>query len=265
MKALVILPTYKERETLPVVVGKILEQGLFDVLVIDDNSPDGTAEVAKGLVEGNLKVNLIERPAKLGLGTAYVTGFTWGLERDYDCFIEMDADLSHNPHDLPRLLGEIEKGNDLVIGSRYVRGKISVVGWEFRRLLMSKFGNFYASRILSLPLTDITSGFRAFSRNALKSVDLAAIHSEGYAFQIEMAHLVFRAWLSVKEIPIIFTERRKGTSKMSRKIIREAVWLPWRLRLKQLVNSIKRFFNFKGVAMEATRTGGADGRKKPKP
>jgi dolichol-phosphate mannosyltransferase len=265
MKALVILPTYKERETLPVVIERIMHHGLFDVLVIDDNSPDGTAEVARGLVKANLRVNLIERPAKLGLGTAYVTGFKWGLERDYDCFIEMDSDMSHNPLDLPRFLGEIENGYDLVIGSRYMRGKISVVGWDFRRLLMSKFGNYYATKILEVHLTDITSGFRAFSRKTLRSVDLEGIHSEGYSFQIEMAYLVLQAGLRVKEIPIIFTERQRGDSKMSKRIIREAVWLPWRLRAKHLGRSIAPFSIFKGVTLETTATGEADDQKKSKP
>lgn len=265
MKALVILPTYNERETLPVVIENIMHQGPFDVLVIDDNSPDGTAEVARGLVKSNLRVNLMERPAKLGLGTAYVAGFKWGLERDYDCFIEMDSDMSHNPLDLPRFLREMENGNDLVIGSRYIRGKISVVGWDFRRLLMSKFGNFYATRILRVHLTDVTSGFRAFSRRALRGVDLQSIHSEGYSFQIEMAYLVMKAGLKVKEIPIIFTERQRGDSKMSKKIIREAVWLPWKLRARHLGNSIAPFSNFKGVTLEATDTGEADDQKKPKP
>jgi dolichol-phosphate mannosyltransferase len=265
VKALVILPTYNEKETLPVVIEKIMHQGPFDVLVIDDNSPDGTAEAAMQMVRSNLRVNLMERPAKLGLGTAYVAGFKWGLQRDYDCFIEMDADMSHNPLDLPRFLREIENGNDLVIGSRYVRGKISVVGWEFRRLLMSKFGNYYATRILRVPLTDVTSGFRAFSRRALRSVDLEGIHSEGYSFQIEMAYLVMRAGLKVREIPIIFTERQRGDSKMSRKIIREAVWLPWKLRAQHLGNYISPSSNFKRVALEATETGEADDRKKPKP
>jgi dolichol-phosphate mannosyltransferase len=146
----------------------------------------------------------------------------------------MDSDLSHNALDLPRFVEEIKKGSDLVIGSRYMHGKISVVGWDFKRLLLSRFGNFYASTILGTNLSDMTSGFRAFSRKALETINLEGITSGGYAFQIEMAYLVLKAGLEVKEIPIIFTERYKGTSKMSKKIIREAVWLPWRLKLREL-------------------------------
>jgi dolichol-phosphate mannosyltransferase len=231
MKTLVIMPTYNEKDNLPVVIGRVLEQKAFDILVVDDNSSDGTKEIARELAEREERVDLIERPAKLGLGTAYITGFKWGMERGYDCFVEMDSDLSHNPVDLPRFTAEVEKGSGLVIGSRYIGGKISVVGWEFKRLLLSRFGNFYASRILSVPLTDMTSGFRAYSRAALNALDLDGIHSEGYAFQIEMAYRLRYQGIPVTEIPIVFTERIKGVSKMSREIVREAVWLPWRLRL----------------------------------
>lgn len=240
MNTLVILPTYNERETLPRVMSKILELEGFDILVVDDNSRDGTGEVAAEWAARDARVHLLRRPAKLGLGTAYTTGFRWGLERNYDCMVEMDSDLSHDPADLTRLAAEIQKGCGLVIGSRYIGGKISVVGWDFHRLLLSRFGNFYASRILRVPLTDLTGGFRAFGRKALERIDLERIHSEGYAFQIEMAYYVWRSGLGVREIPIIFTERERGSSKMSKKIIREAVWLPWRLRFNNLVHSLKR-------------------------
>ena len=242
MKALVILPTYNELETLPLVLEKILCHHGIDVLVVDDNSPDGTGRLAREWAEKDSRVNLLERPGKLGLGTAYVAGFKWGLERDYDSFIEMDSDLSHNPDDLPRFLEEISKGGDLVLGSRYVRGTISVVGWDFHRLLLSKFGNFYASKILSMPLTDITGGFRAYSRKALKHINLNMIHSEGYSFQIEMAYLAWHAGLAVKEISIIFTERARGGSKMSGNIITEAVKLPWKLKARELWSGVKGLF-----------------------
>jgi len=238
LKPLVILPTYNERETLPVLLIKILGQEIFDILIIDDNSTDGTKEIARTWKEKDPRVNLIERPGKLGLGTAYIDGFKWALKRNYDCMIEMDSDLSHNPNDLPRFLFEIEKGTDLVIGSRYLWGTISVVGWDFRRLLLSRFGNFYASTILGIKVSDMTSGYRAYSRQALEGIDLDSVRSEGYAFQIEMAYHIKMAGFSIKEIPIVFHERAQGQSKMSKSIVREALWLPWRLRLREVKNLI---------------------------
>jgi dolichol-phosphate mannosyltransferase len=235
MKTLVVLPTYNEKDNLPVVIIKVLDQEGFDVLVVDDNSTDGTREVARQWVERDRRVNIIERPGKLGLGTAYIDGFKWGLQREYEYFMEMDSDLSHNPLDLPRFIEKSRKGSDLVIGSRYIGGRISVVGWDFRRLLLSRFGNFYASFILRTPLSDMTSGFRAYGRAALEGLDLNNIRAEGYAFQIEMAYYIWRMGMKVTEIPIVFTERAKGQSKMSKKIVREAVWLPWKLKARELV------------------------------
>ena len=236
LKPLVILPTYNERDTLPVLIIKILGQEIFDILIVDDNSTDGTREIARNWADKDPRVSLIERPEKLGLGTAYRAGFRWGLERGgYDCFIEMDSDLSHNAGDLPRFLDEMEKsGAALVIGSRYLSGTISVVGWDFMRLLLSRFGNLYASTLLGIGISDMTSGFRAYSRKALESIDLDSVRSEGYAFQIEMTYHVSRAGLPMKEIPIIFHERSQGQSKMSKLIVREALRLPWRLRLVEL-------------------------------
>ncbi|MDA8086158.1 MAG: polyprenol monophosphomannose synthase [Nitrospiraceae bacterium] len=239
-RVLVILPTYMEKDTLPVVLTKVLTQEVADILVIDDNSPDGTAQIASDWASQSRRVHVMNRPGKLGLGTAYLAGFLWGLDRGYDCFIEMDSDMSHNPLDLPRFLDEIEKGADLVIGSRYMRNTISVVGWDFKRLILSKFGNFYASTILGMKLSDITSGYRAFSRRAFENMELGNIHSEGYAFQIEMAYMASRAGLKIMEVPIIFTERASGSSKMSKRIVREAIWLPWRLKLRKLINSFSR-------------------------
>jgi len=258
MKALVILPTYNERETLPKVIVKVLDLKGFDILVVDDNSPDGTGSLAREWAERDSRVNLIERPGKLGLGTAYVAGFKWGLEQGYDCCIEMDSDLSHNPDDLKRFVEEIAEGSDLVIGSRYLRGTISVVGWDFHRLLLSKFGNFYASRILNIPLTDLTAGFRAYSRKALENINLEAIRSEGYSFQIELTYLTWFAGLSVKEIPIIFTERARGGSKMSGNIITEAVKLPWKLKSRELWQRSKNFFLFKPSSTLAVRKRGSE-------
>lgn len=232
VKTLVILPTYNERENIEGILKRVHAHGMFDVLVVDDNSSDGTREAVRQWVQTHEEVNLLERSGKLGLGTAYIAGFKWGLERGYDCMMEMDSDFSHNPDEMPRFVAEIEAGADLVIGSRYIGGTISVVGWDFRRLLLSRFGNAYASTILSMPQTDLTSGYRAFSRKALQSIRLDEVHSEGYAFQIEMAYYVQCAGLRVVEIPIIFTERAEGSSKMSKSIVREAVRLPWKLRAR---------------------------------
>jgi len=235
---LVIIPTYNERKSLPVIIDSILKYDGFNILVVDDASPDGTARVVKEIMSEEKGVSLLERDGKLGLGTAYLTGFKWGLERGYNYFIEMDADGSHNPEALPWFIKEMEKGYDLVVGSRYINGTISVVGWDFKRLLLSKFGNLYASTILRLRLTDLTSGFRCYSRNALNAIDLDKVHSNGYSFQIEMAYLVTMAGFKVGEMPIIFYERNSGSSKMSKKIVREAVVLPWRLRVRNLINKI---------------------------
>ena len=240
MKALVVIPTYNEKKSLQGIINSILKCDEFDMLVVDDASPDGTADVVKGIMSFEKRVFLIERPGKLGLGTAYVTGFKWGLDRDYDYFIEMDADGSHNPDTLPWFTKEMKKGYDLVIGSRYINGKISVVGWDFHRLLLSKFGNMYAAKLLRLNLTDLTSGFRCYSRKSLKVMDLDNVHSNGYAFQIEMAYLVAKTGLMIGEMPIIFYERNSGASKMSKKIVREAIILPWRLMAREIMCLIYR-------------------------
>lgn len=236
-KILVVIPTYNERDTLPIVVDKVLTHAGFDVLVVDDGSPDGTAELVRSMTAYGKRVFLVERSGKLGLGTAYVAGFKWGLEQGYNYFIEMDADQSHDPDALPSFLDQMEKGRDLVVGSRYLNATISVVGWDFKRLILSKSGNYYASWILGLKLSDLTSGFRCYSRNALESINLDEIHSNGYAFQIEMAYRVSAAGCRVGEMPIIFYERESGISKMSKTIIREAVVLPWRLRLGRLFST----------------------------
>ena len=248
-KTLVIIPTYNERETLPIVVDAVLKHVGFDILVVDDGSPDGTAALVKGLMTGEKRVHLIQRPGKLGLGTAYIEGFRWGLQQGYDYFIEMDADNSHDPAVLPSFTAEMEKGYGLVIGSRYLNRTISVVGWDFKRLLLSKFGNSYASRILGVGLTDLTSGFRCYSRRAIESIDLDKIHSNGYAFQIEMAYRVAVAGYRLGELSIIFYERASGESKMSGGIIREAVLLPWRLRLGRLMRGDGRDmrYNFRTI------------------
>jgi len=235
-KSLVIIPTYNEKASISVVIHSVLRHEELDILIVDDASPDGTARVVREIMAVSNRVYLIERQGKYGLGTAYVTGFKWGLERGYEYFTEMDADGSHNPEALPWFLKEMEKGYDMIIGSRYLDGKISVIGWNFRRLLLSKFGNFYASRLLGLRLTDLTSGFRCYRRQALQAINLEKVYSNGYSFQIEMAYLIGEAGHQVGEMPITFYERSSGSSKMSKNIVREAVLLPWKLRLRKIKN-----------------------------
>jgi dolichol-phosphate mannosyltransferase len=238
--ALVIMPTYNERAGIASVINAVMKHSGFDMLIVEDASPDGTAAVVREIMQKEVRVSLLERSGKLGLGTAYVEGFIWGLQRGYDYFIEMDADGSHHAGALPWFIEEMKKGYDLVIGSRYMNKAISVVGWDFRRLLLSKFGNYYASSILGLRLSDMTSGFRCYSRKALESINLDGIHSRGYSFQIEMAYLVAASGLKVSEMPIIFYERRSGLSKMSKQIFREAVIMPWKLRLRRLAGLLEK-------------------------
>ncbi len=232
MKALVVLPTYNEADNIDKVLERTLQHPFVDVLVVDDNSQDGTQERVLRWMEKTSRVNLLKRHTKLGLGTAYVEGFKWGLERDYELFFEMDADLSHDPLDIPRFVEKAEEGCHLVIGSRYTKGTISVVGWDFKRLLISKFANFYATTILGVSqFTDITSGYRCYKREVLEKIDLKGIKSNGYAFQIEMFYKTYKLGFRVCEIPIIFYERNSGSSKMNKKIALEAAIMVWRLRL----------------------------------
>ena len=238
MKALLIIPTYNEIANIKNIITASLSQSpdLY-ILVIDDNSPDGTAKAVKEMMENEPHINLIERPQKMGLGSAYVQGFKYALNNDYDYVLEMDADFSHNPADIPRLL-EAAKKYDVVIGSRYCQG-VNIINWPFRRLLISYFASKYVRIITGMPIKDPTSGFKCFRRRVLEAIDLDSILSDGYAFQIEMN---FRAWVkgfTIYEIPIVFTERRDGVSKMSRQIVWEAAWMVWRLQIMKLLGKIK--------------------------
>ena len=230
-RALVIVPTYNERENIARLVETVLAQDpRLEVLVVDDGSPDGTAEIVDGLTTQTPRVHIHRRPRKMGLGTAYVAGFRWALERGYDCVFEMDADFSHDPGHLPQFLRAIE-GADLVLGSRYRQGKVTVVNWPIGRLILSYFANVYARAVTGLPVWDATGGFKCFRRHVLAAIELGEVRSNGYAFQIEMS---FRAWkqgFEIVEIPIVFVDRTEGQSKMSGAIVREAVWMVWRLRL----------------------------------
>lgn len=234
-KTLVITPTYNEAVNIPNLIPKVLRQSKdIEILIIDDNSPDGTATIVKSLQRRNRRVHLIERSHKMGLGTAYVTGFKFAIEKKFDYVFEMDADFSHNPKELPNFLTKIQEC-DLVIGSRYVRG-ISVVYWPFRRLLLSYFANLYTRVITGMPVKDATSGFKCYRRAVLESIDLDSLYSNGYAFQIETNFIAWKKGFRLSEIPIIFVDRDKGVSKMSKNIVYEAAFMVWKLKLRSLLN-----------------------------
>ena len=229
-RVLVIVPTYNERRNVARLVDSVLAQDpRIDMLVVDDGSPDGTGALVDEIAAVNSRVHAIHRARKLGLGTAYLAGFRWALERDYEFVFEMDADFSHDPAHLPQFL-EAARDADLVLGSRYRHGKVTVVNWPISRLILSYSANLYARAVTGLPLFDSTGGFKCFRRRVLEAIDLAAVRSNGYAFQIEMS---FRAWqkgFRIVELPIVFTDRTEGESKMNKGIVREAVWMVWRLR-----------------------------------
>jgi dolichol-phosphate mannosyltransferase len=228
-KTLVIIPTYNEIENLPKLLAKMEELGLpVDVLVVDDGSPDGTGSWVESQLQSRKHLHLIKRPGKQGLGSAYVAGFRFAIEKGYDFVFEMDADFSHDPAHVPVFLQEIET-NDLVIGSRYING-ISVVNWPMSRLLLSYFANMYARVITGLPLQDATGGYKCFRVAALKTLDFGKIHAGGYSFQIEVNYKLWKKGFRIREIPILFMDRTAGVSKMSGKIIKEALFLLIRLR-----------------------------------
>ena len=233
MKKLVIIPTYNERENIEAMIEKVmsLADG-FDLLVVDDGSPDGTAEVVESYRQAySGRIHLIRRAGKLGLGTAYLTGFEWGLKEGYDYLAEMDCDFSHNPNDLLRLYAAAREGSDVVVGSRYVQG-VNVINWPMSRLLMSYGASRYVRTITRMPVHDATAGFVCYSRRALQTIDLDAVRMKGYGFQIEMKYSAWRLGMKVSEVSIIFVDRQEGTSKMSSGIFGEAFWgvlkLPFR-------------------------------------
>lgn len=231
-KSLIIIPTYNERENITLIIPQILSQhSALEVLVVDDGSPDGTAGLVKDMMATEPRIHILERAGKQGLGTAYVAGFRWALARDFECVFEMDADFSHNPADLVRFLEKIQDA-DLVLGSRYLHGRISVVNWDWKRLLLSYGANLYTRITTGLPIEDATGGFKCFRRKALEAIDLDTVRSDGYCFQIETTFKVWKKGLRVAEIPIVFTDRTRGSSKMSGGIISEAFFLVLRLRLR---------------------------------
>jgi len=237
-RALVIVPTFNEKFNIARLIPSILAQdSSLEVLVVDDGSPDGTGAIVDAIAANNPRVHIIHRASKLGLGTAYLAGFRWALARDYEYVLEMDADFSHDPVHLPQFLSAIEDA-DLVLGSRYQQGRVTVVNWPISRLILSYCANIYARAVTGLPVWDATGGFKCFRRSVLQAIDLDRVRSNGYAFQIEMS---FRAWkrnFRISEIPIVFVDRSEGTSKMSKSIVREAVWMVWRLRWWSLRGTI---------------------------
>jgi len=237
-RGLVVIPTYNEAGNLAALVEQVLAQDArLEILVVDDHSPDGTGQLAEALAQKQPRLHVLHREAKLGLGTAYITGFKWALERGYDFVFEMDADFSHDPAHLKDFLKAIADA-DLVLGSRYLGGKVTVVNWPIGRLVLSYCANIYARRITGLRIWDLTGGFKCFRRRVLEAIDLSQVRSNGYAFQIEMSVRAWRKGFTPKEIPIVFVDRTEGQSKMNRSIVREAVWMVPRLRLMTLFGRI---------------------------
>jgi dolichol-phosphate mannosyltransferase len=235
---LVIVPTYNEIENLPRKVPLILDQDeRIEILVVDDASPDGTGRLADEMAAENIRVKVLHREGKQGLGKAYLAGFAWGLERDYELLFEMDADISHPPDALPSIIYAAQT-HDVVVGSRYVDGRVTVSNWPMSRLLISYFGSLYARTITRMPIRDATGGFNCWHRRVLEAVQLDRVRSNGYAFQIELKYRAWRKGFSLKEVPILFTERDEGDSKMSKKIVREAVWRVWWLKIRDIFGKL---------------------------
>ena len=233
-RILVIIPTYNELSNLPRKIPLVLgEDPRIEVLVVDDASPDGTGDAADEMAKENARVHVLHREAKEGLGKAYLAGFAWALQRDFELILEMDADISHPTEALPSIISAAES-HDVVVGSRYVDGRVTVSNWPMSRLLVSYFGSLYARTITRMPIRDATGGFNCWHRRVLESVQLERVRSNGYAFQIELKYRAWRKGFSLTEVPILFTERDEGDSKMSKKIVREAVWRVWWLKISDI-------------------------------
>ncbi len=237
-KKIVIIPTYNERNNIAKLIPDIIElYPNMNILVVDDNSPDGTGDYVESLSQHDSRIHLIRREGKLGLGTAYAAGFKYALENGFEIIVQMDADYSHDPKVIADFLEKI-KDYDLVIGSRYVTG-VNVINWPMSRLLLSYFANVYTRVITGLPVKDATGGFKCFRRKVLESIDLGSIRSNGYAFQIEMTFKAYRKGFSIKEVPIVFVDRVEGKSKMSKKIVREAIFMVWKLRYRSMLGILR--------------------------
>ena len=237
-RALIIFPTYNEKDNIEKIVHAVLPlDPRINVLIVDDNSPDGTGDIADRLASKEAKVSVLHREKKEGLGKAYIAGFRWAIEQGFDFIFEMDADFSHGPEYLRDFLIEIQNA-DLVIGSRYITG-VNVINWPMSRLLLSYFANVYTRLITGLPLRDATGGFKCFRREVLERINLNAVKSSGYSFQIEMSMRAWKKGFRIKEIPIVFIDRVAGHSKMSKRIMREAIWMVWWLRVKSIFGQLK--------------------------
>lgn len=237
-RALIIVPTYNEKDNIARLIPVVLSQhASVDILVVDDGSPDGTGDIVDGIAASDSRVHCLHRAGKMGLGTAYIAGFKWALERDYQLIFEMDADFSHAPEMIPKFLLAIADA-DLVIGSRYQNGQVNVVNWPMSRLFLSYSANIYARRVTGLRIFDATGGFKCFRRKVLEAIDLTDVKSNGYAFQIEITFRVWKKGFRIVEIPIVFVDRTEGSSKMSKHIVREAVLMVWRLRWWSLTGRV---------------------------
>lgn len=238
-RILVIIPTFNESENIAKIIPEVLahsdENNEFNVLVVDDNSPDGTAAIVKRM--NNKNVFIIEREGKLGLGTAYVRGFNYAIENKFDLVFEMDADFSHDPKYLPEFLVKIDEGNDMVVGSRYING-VSVLNWPMGRLILSYVANIYTRLVTGLKVKDTTAGFACYKVSSLSQIDLNKVRSNGYSFQIEMKFKMYKKGFKIVEIPILFIDRRAGESKMSRKVVYEAYFMVWKLKLKSIFGKL---------------------------
>jgi dolichol-phosphate mannosyltransferase len=236
-RCIVVVPTYNEAENLPLLVPRVLAQGPgVEVLVVDDDSPDGTGKLALDLAQSEPRVHVLQREAKEGLGPAYRAGFARALELGADAVVQMDADFSHPPENIPEMLAALED-YDVVMGSRYVDG-ITVVNWPIERILLSYYGNWYVRKVTGLPISDTTGGFRCMRRSALEAIDVQRVQANGYAFQMELNYRFVKAGARIKEVPFFFVDRTRGTSKLSLRIGLETLWLAWWLRIKNLLGRL---------------------------
>jgi dolichol-phosphate mannosyltransferase len=236
-KALVIIPTYNEAQNAEKIINEVLQQTeIVEVLIVDDNSPDGTAGIVKKMMESNNRIHILERERKMGLGTAYVAGFKYAIERKFDFIFEMDADFSHNPKEIPIMLSKMNEC-DVLIGSRYVKG-VNVVNWPMKRLILSYSANIYTRIITGMPIHDATAGFKCYKRKVLETINIDSLRSNGYAFQIETNFLAYKKGFKLMEMPIVFVDRRVGVSKMNKKIVYEAAFMVWKLKARSIFNKL---------------------------